>query len=77
MSPTILRKGVAIRLERRAIGGAALLGLGNIVDDIHPGQRGIEYFATVFCALVGGIVMDVGAASAAAASASASLNSHA
>jgi hypothetical protein len=34
-------------LKCRAIGGAALLGIGDIVDDIHPGQRGIKSLATV------------------------------
>src|ERR1700683_814707 len=31
----------------RAVGGAALLGVGNIVDDVHPGQAGIKSLATV------------------------------
>ena len=34
-------------LERRAIRGAALLGLSDIVDDIHPGERRIQSLATV------------------------------
>src|ERR1700679_1748233 len=34
-------------LERRAIGGTALLDLRNIVDHVHPRQRRIESLATV------------------------------